>query len=238
MGRVVLNTVCHSQCFVALVKCCSNHWIVHNDDTMVNKYFFVNVHLSFWERLWCVSHWKRILCVYVCEHERKLMDYNAQCAYKTSSLWRYYGWSIISACVCIYMKYFVHVCMDVFIDTRELTCVCVCVIICIYIYIYVRAPNHLLLSAHCKDLIKMCKSMTNIMMVWMDKYLPIECIFQWILQSHPMNTYPIHTHLHTLTCFNQFHLSFHPTVYIPFEIPNSIECHSFIVVFSSIVTIW
>lgn len=64
-------------------------------------------------------------------------------------------------------------------------------------------PNHLLLSAHCKDLIKMCKSMTIITIVWMDKYLPIECLFPWFLQSPRWILAQTHTSTHT--CFNQFH---------------------------------
>lgn len=58
----------------------------------------------------------------------------------------------------------------------------------ICIVLNMRVPNHLLLSEHCKDLIKMCKSMTIITIVWMDKYLPIECIFSMNLPNHSKNT--------------------------------------------------
>lgn len=118
---------------------------------------------------------------------------------------------------------------------------------CVYWYTHirawgVRAPNHLLLSAHCKDLIKICKSMTIITIVygWIN-------IYQFNVYFHepynPLDKYThshtsSHTHIHTYTLshlFQSISLTFALDCCVHFllkkKIPNSMECHSFIVLF-------
>lgn len=63
-------------------------------------------------------------------------------------------------------------------------------------------PNRLLLSAHSKDLIKMCKSMTIITIVWMDKYLPIEYIY--FNKSHNLLDEYTYTHRQRRTRIHLF----------------------------------
>lgn len=61
-GRHEFHTIRHAtpfELYCVVAMCCNNHWIVHNDDIMVNKYFSsIFVRLSFWRErattAWCV----------------------------------------------------------------------------------------------------------------------------------------------------------------------------------------